>query len=410
MKLRHFAISQQGNSHVRTGKNCQDCSASADVRNGKLNLDIAVGIIADGVGSCDFSEDGSRIAVTTVLEILTRELPLLDEISETTVIPLLSRSFTEANDRIEAESEERGLPYLMFDTTLTAAVLTEHGACYVGHIGDDGIVALFTDGTRSMITSRIEGVEANSVIPLSSKSSWTFGVTKKPVAALAMMTDGLLDKSVGSARMNNRIYYPFFRPMFENIMETDADTAELRDFWNDYLADQTFRSGYDVTDDLTLVVVQAPELLKRVTPVPFDEEKWNRETREARERTEEALNRSSAAKSAPQQPANAPAEPGEALPAEENVPAQPPVPEDPVPFVPAAVPGNPARPNPTVTPTAGPSAKKSRGLIRMILPAAALAVAVVAVVLILKNKPSDTGEPEGPVMAATQTDLDAAGR
>lgn len=290
MKLRHFSISQQGNSHIANNINCQDFSGSIRVLNKKTNKEMVVSAIADGVGSADFSEFGSRIAVTTVLDMLGKELPSLQELSDKSVLSLIKKAFQQANENIESEAEKKELPFLLFDTTLTVAVLIEDGSCYVGHIGDDGIVALFTDGTYSMITSRIEGEEANSVIPLSSKEYWTFGVTKKPVAALALMTDGLLDKSVGSARLNNRVFYPFFQPLFESIMETDQDEIDMHSHWEKNLSDDEFRTSYGVTDDITLSVIQIPSALKNVHPVPFDEKKWSKESQQTREEIENALN------------------------------------------------------------------------------------------------------------------------
>lgn len=289
MKLRHFSISQQGDSHIRSGKNCQDYSSSISVLNQKLNIELGIAAIADGVGSCDYSEVGSQIAVTTVLEVLKKELASLDEVSNNTVLPILKKAYQQANERIEQEADTRELPFLLFDTTLTVTVLTDDGTCFIGHIGDDGVVALMTDGTYSMVTNRIEGEEANSVFPLSSTNYWTFGVVKKKVAALALMTDGLLDKSVGTTRMKNRVYYPFFKPMFENIMETDQDVIDLRAYWDEYLGEKSFREGYAVTDDITLAVIQLPSILKNVKPVPFDELKWREDSEKARQEIEEAL-------------------------------------------------------------------------------------------------------------------------
>lgn len=298
MKIRHFAISQQGDSHVKSGNNCQDASGARRISNENLKLELAVVAIADGVGSCDYSEFGSKIAVETVLDMLGRGLASLPELSQEAVLALIKTAFQQACDNIESEAAEKELPFLLFDTTLTVAVLVEDGRCYVGHIGDDGIVALFADGTYGMITTRIEGEEANSVVPLSSgEENWQFGVTNKTVAALALMTDGLLDKSVGSERMNNRMFYPFFKPMFENIMENDQDEHDLRSFWNDYLSDAKYRSQYGITDDITLAVVQIPEILKKVPSVLFDEKKWDEDTRTTRENINEALGLSSSANS-----------------------------------------------------------------------------------------------------------------
>ena len=298
MKIRHFAISQQGDSHVKTGKNCQDASGTRRIVNENLKLELAVAAIADGVGSCDYCEFGSKTAVETVLDMLGRELAALPELSQEAVLTHIKTAFQQACDNIESEAAEKELPFLLFDTTLTVAVLVEDGRCYVGHIGDAGIVALFADGTYSMITTRFEGEEANSVVPLSSgEENWQFGVASKTVGALALMTDGLLDKSVGSERMNNRVFYPFFKPMFENIMENEQDENDLRSLWTGYLSDAKYRSQYGITDDITLAVVQIPEILKKVPPVLFDEEQWIDDTRKRRESINDALGLSSSANS-----------------------------------------------------------------------------------------------------------------
>lgn len=293
MKLSHFTISQRGDSHVRSGKNCQDYSGSISVTNQRLNTTFGIIAIADGVGSCDYSEYGSKIAVTTALETLKKELASIDNITDKGVLSIIKDAFTKANEEIEREADMRELPFKLFDTTLTVAVLTDTGVCYVGHIGDDGAVALMSDGTYSMITTRIEGEEANSVIPLSSTDYWTFAVVTKPVAALVLLTDGLLDKAVGSERMHNRVYYPFFKSLFENIMETEEDVADFRNSWDGYLCEKAFRNEYGITDDITLALMQIPSMLKKVKPVAFDEDKWNEDTEKAKQEIEDALSNNS---------------------------------------------------------------------------------------------------------------------
>ena len=293
MVFSHFTISQQGDSHIKTGKNCQDYSGSVSITNQKLNITFGIVAIADGVGSCDYSEYGSKIAVTTVLEALEKDLAFIDNPSDKGILSVLRNAYVKANDAIEREADIRELPFKLFDTTLTVTILTDNGICYVGHIGDDGVVALMADGTYSMITRRIEGEEANSVIPLSSADCWTFGVVQKPVAALVLLTDGLLDKAVGSERMHNRVYYPFFKSLFENIMETEKDIADFRNTWDGYLREKEFREGYGVTDDITLALIQLPAILKKVKPMPFDEEKWNEASEKARQEIEDALSNNS---------------------------------------------------------------------------------------------------------------------
>jgi len=297
MKLQHFTISQQGKSHIERGANCQDQSASQTVHNAILNREVAIMVIADGLGSCNYSEDGARIAVRTVIDFLANNLGNMHAISDEIIIDLLKAAYQQANANIQSEAENRELPFLSFDTTLTTAVLFDDGTCYFGHIGDDGMVALFTDGSYRMVTIRNEGEQASSVIPLSHKKDWSFGRLSAPVATVILMTDGVLDSAVGSAQFNNRIFYPFFAPVFENNMKDTEDVHDMHTFWDSYLKSDEFRTR--VTDDITFGVIQNTQLMATVTPVPFDENKWNEETEEFQRIKEEALGYSRSNQTAP---------------------------------------------------------------------------------------------------------------
>ncbi len=275
--LSHFAITLRGKTHIANGTSCQDYSGTATVFNKNLGMKMAIAAIADGVGSCKYSDDGSRIAVTSVLETLGNELSRLTNVSETTVPEIVKKSFVIALNRIKEESGSRNESLSSFDTTLTVAVLTEEGTCFLGHVGDDGAVALFTDGSYSMVTERMKGEYENEVIPLARKNYWAFSVLTEPIASIVLMTDGLLNEVVSPELFNNRVYYPLVKPIFENPMKTASDINYLKTWWEDYLQSDTFEE-FDVIDDITLAVIQVPDLLEKVKPQEFDENEWNSET------------------------------------------------------------------------------------------------------------------------------------
>ena len=149
---------------------------------------------------------------------------------------------------------------------------------YFGHIGDDGIVALYSNGKYEMITDRHKGEEANSVFPLREEDTWQFGKCND-VASCVLMTDGVLDFCVDSIAMNNRVFYPFLEPA---LTETEKDEKTQQSEWENYLAGKSedfpdFRKI--VTDDISFVVIQNVDQLKEMElPIPFDSKKWEEDT------------------------------------------------------------------------------------------------------------------------------------
>ena len=276
--MRSFAITQQGQSHIQAGTNCQDFSDVKQITPEKLGHTVTVGAIADGVGSCEFSEDGSKIAVTNVLSFIEREAADLETLDDDRILAILKNAYRKALEAVEEFAEKEELPFLEFDTTLTTVFYVDDGTVYLGHIGDDGIVAMYTDGTYEMATDRLEGEESNSVIPLSETGAWEFKKLEKKAAALVLVTDGVLDMAVGSKNFSNRVFLPFFAPALLNPMSTDEEADQMKNFWEEYLGGRTdagkaFRRT--VTDDITFELIQIPELVGTLPEIHFDEDAWN---------------------------------------------------------------------------------------------------------------------------------------
>lgn len=279
--LSSFCISQQGESHKLRNIPCQDYSKSKRFYSAKHQKTFVISGIADGVGSCDHSHIGAEVAVKSVITGIEDGLEKISDLKDESVLRVLEDSFIFASSRVEEKADKLGISIIQFDSTLTVAVYSGHRLWY-GHVGDDGIVAVFEDGSYEMITSRHKGDEANSVCPLRYKDMWEFGTAKKGVISFAMMTDGLLDYCVGGEAMGNRVYFPFLQPGLMTPMTNNKVVNEERQDWDDYLSGKNRVPNFlreEVTDDITIVFVQNPKMVKKAKKIVFDYDAWDEETK-----------------------------------------------------------------------------------------------------------------------------------
>lgn len=281
--LAAFCFSQQGEVHIKNGTPCQDRSGLRQLKAAKLLLCA----VADGVGSCVLSHYGAARAVQTALDELAARLepsgglepPCFQNPGH--MGELLRHTFRTALDAVDKLAVDMGQLPASFHTTLTVAVY-DGETLYFGHAGDDGIVALCGDGSYEMVTSRHKGSQTGSVYPLQSETTWQFGRVTKPVTAFAMMTDGVLDAIVGEEAHHNRVYFPFLRPAFLDLMDSQKEVQLACMDWYAYLQSPSYREK--VTDDLTLAVVTNQNCVRNgVFPV-FDQERWNQETKQIQEK------------------------------------------------------------------------------------------------------------------------------
>ncbi len=290
--LTHFCVTQQGERHIKKDDPCQDYSASERFYIEKFNADFVVAAVADGVGSCALSQYGSKAAVESLLRFMKQGLcDVIPEINDVNMLKMLEAGFTYALSQVEETAEKEEWPFLELDSTLTAIVYNGSDLWF-GHIGDDGVVALYTDGTYEMITSRHKGEEAHSVFPLRNYDMWQFGKAEKPVASLALMTDGVLDYCVDMEIMNNRVYFPFLEPALTEPIVSDEQAEEHRVDWDDYMsgrAEYPERFRDSVTDDISFVVVQNSDLVAALPEIVFDSAKWAEDSARRKKELDEVL-------------------------------------------------------------------------------------------------------------------------
>ena len=289
--LSTFAITQQGQAHIERQVECQDASRTEIIQ--LPFTEVAVSAVADGVGSCMFSATGSMLAVNSAVDMVCAAIQQMEyHFDPDAILPLIKSSFDHALATINNHAETSMLSVALFDTTLTLSVYdSQSQTLWFGHIGDDGIVALYTDGTYKLVTTRHKGNEHNVVLPLRDVDSWEFCIVDKPVSVYALMTDGILDYCVGDSAHANRIYWPFLRPVFMLPMCGHAETNSSMEEFAEYLAstegEQAFRNR--VTDDISYVVVQNTTALKAMPEVFFDAEQWHRDTLAYQEQAQKLL-------------------------------------------------------------------------------------------------------------------------
>lgn len=289
--LTHFAITQRGESHRKAQCPCQDASLSRCIpaANGTV---YAAAVISDGVGSCEYSQLGAQTVTKTVMGQIEKTLHNADfQISDHNLQVLLRYAFNAALWQVARQAERRKLPLDQLDCTATAVIFDGEQAVF-GHIGDGGIVVVFDSGAVRMITKRHKGKYAESVYPLEMRSHWQFG-SYNGVVSLALMTDGLLDFAVDGEGLDNRVYFPFLQPILAVPLVSDKEARACRKAWYSYLAQPSTNPNSlrkKVRDDMTLVVLQAPQRVKALEgKVLFDQQQWERQSQEYKQRQEEIL-------------------------------------------------------------------------------------------------------------------------
>lgn len=283
-----FNITQQGQRHVELEIPCQDYSKVVEVQIIDKDKTFIVAALGDGVGSCTCSEIGSMIAVETITEELSRSLVCQGEI-----LNHIESAFKQSLLAIEEYAIKNSIPICELDTTLTVTVYDGENLWY-GHIGDGGVVVLYSDGNYEMITNRHKGEEANSVVPLRFLSAAEYKRIEGDVVSYVMMTDGVLDFCVDSLAMNNRVFFPFLEPALTGEMKSKEQTENYKKEWETFFSEHdndgnSFRNR--VTDDISFIVVQNNKKINGldVDCIYFDQNKWDEESEKRRKQIEEML-------------------------------------------------------------------------------------------------------------------------
>ena len=268
--LGFYHLSLQGSSHKASGKECQDSSDIVRLSNGWV-----VSVIADGLGSAQYSGVGSKTAVQSIIDYLSNY-----KFSDWNVDELrriLKEAFDSAKKSIEQVSQENGIHIQEYDTTLTAAIYNGNQIVYA-HVGDGGIVQLCDTGEYAQLTTVQKGEEFNSVQPLRNEKAWVFGVSEENVCAFAMFTDGVYDVVCPwlLASEEQKIYVNYVRLYMDmNIIEANSedDFISLKENAERFLLSEFNAS---ITDDKTVAVVVNTDTIPALQPEEYyNEPEWD---------------------------------------------------------------------------------------------------------------------------------------
>ena len=179
-----YGVTQQGHYHIKNGTPCQDAHEFK-----LINKNIAIGAVADGLGSELYSDIASKIAVSEAVNYCSENIAFPNEVES--VLAIIKQSFAKTLSAIENTACDNGHPLDQYDTTLALAIY-HNGTVYYGNSGDSGIVVMNTDGTFESITTQ-QRDENGCVFPLCfGEEYWVFG-TKQNVASIFIATDGMYE-------------------------------------------------------------------------------------------------------------------------------------------------------------------------------------------------------------------------
>ncbi|MDR2571690.1 MAG: protein phosphatase 2C domain-containing protein [Oscillospiraceae bacterium] len=179
-----YGVSLPGTYHIKNDIVCQDSHAIAEI-----NKNSAIVAVADGLGSAQYSDVGSKIAVSVAVEYCKQHIHSAK--TEENILRIINTSFHIAQRAIEAEANEKDRPVELYDTTLSLAILVKDVLFY-GHSGDSGIIALTTEGKYEQVTTQ-QRDEQGCVYPLFFTEFWVFARFSKKVSAIILATDGMLE-------------------------------------------------------------------------------------------------------------------------------------------------------------------------------------------------------------------------
>lgn len=198
MSIIGYCFSIEGLSHTEKKMPCQDSS-------GILIKDAwRLAVVADGVGSCKYSDVAAKLAVQTASKVVNAAFPYYGDEDFLALIRIAMHS---AENAIESFVLANDGELQDYQTTLAMA-LYNGNKLYYGNAGDSGIIALDEFGTYHVLSSK-QNNEYGEVHTLAERN-FEIGKADFCAAGVLCMTDGLLDWIVPGSLSNHK--YPVHVP------------------------------------------------------------------------------------------------------------------------------------------------------------------------------------------------------
>ena len=273
--IRSYGFSITGTSHEAKGSGCQDANTTRP-ESGCGQMVIAA--VADGVGSCKFSDVASKIAV----EVSTAfcENKLKENSDSPDYASIIEEAFIQAELAIEKKSLSDSQPLPEYDTTLDIVIYGQKKIVY-GHCGDGGIIGLTIKGDYTRVTTP-QKKEGMFVIPLRNGSktknnTWNFGCLEEEFASVLLATDGVYD-----------IFFPYllrgqpvevYVPLIQYFMDNNGiqmSEETIKDVFETRKAFLNSSSCESITDDKTVLVLINDEVMpERKEEAFYTEPDWD---------------------------------------------------------------------------------------------------------------------------------------
>jgi serine/threonine protein phosphatase PrpC len=259
-----YGVTLPGTYHIKNNIVCQDNHKIV-----KCDEHLVIAAVADGVGSEEYTDVASKLAVHSSTEYCKKNITKNSKPEE---IPgIIKDSFKAAHESIEKIVEMNGHTLDQYDTTLSLAVLI-NDTLYYGHSGDSGIVALTTEGLYEKVTEQQKD-ENGCVFPLPFVEKWVFNQFNKKVCSVFLATDGIYETLFPTLIRNEAINIHtslagFFmdnrRLKIDTVGETTVQT-QIEDFIRNIPDEQ-------VNDDKTVVVLVNTSIEVKMQPDDYYKE------------------------------------------------------------------------------------------------------------------------------------------
>ena len=257
-----YGIKLRGLSHEKEGTPCQDAFAIVPCGD-----DMVIAAVADGLGSCAYSDLGSQKAVDVAARYCKQNLVRSGSTED--ILQVIRLAFLEAQSETEKDVESRNHDLVQYHTTLSLAVLIGD-TLYYGHSGDSGIIALTTEGRFEKVTKQ-QRDEDGHVFPLfSNEDLWDFGQFDK-VCSVLLATDGMLECLLPRL-LKNEPYVNIAGKLMDNRslhIDKEREDAVKEQIENYVKTIPPERVGHD---DLTIVALVNTSIEPRTQPMEYYKE------------------------------------------------------------------------------------------------------------------------------------------
>ena len=219
-----YCASVRGQSHIKSGKPCQDRCCYEVFECGNANA--AVIAVADGLGSASHSDIGADIAVHAAVAEIKRYLTtdFEDGLTLAEITPdetVLTDAISAAADAIEKYAENAANGVRKKDLACTLALLYYFkGKTAAAQVGDGAIVGCFSDGRTGVVVKPVDSEYINEVTPITapdwrSRMNVAAGITApEGLVSAAVFTDGCIGAVTVKKDGDIEAFEGFFAPLF----------------------------------------------------------------------------------------------------------------------------------------------------------------------------------------------------